>query len=38
MTGIHYFYAIGIGRDENAINPDTLKELSVRIGGEECGL
>ncbi|MBS5032503.1 MAG: hypothetical protein KHZ86_06010, partial [Firmicutes bacterium] len=32
MTGIHYFYTIGIGRDENAINPDTLKELSVRIG------
>lgn len=37
MTGIHYFYAIGIGRDENAINPDTLKELSVRIGEKNAG-
>ena len=37
MTGIQYFYTIGIGKDENAINPDTLKELSRRIAAANQG-
>ena len=37
MTGINYFYAIGIGKDEQAINPATLKELSVRIEKKNSG-
>ena len=37
MTGINYFYAIGIGKDKQAINPATLKELSVRIEKKNSG-
>lgn len=37
MTGINYFYAIGIGKDEQAINPATLKELSERIEKKNSG-
>ena len=37
MTGIQYFYTIGIGKDENAINPNTLKELSRRIAAANQG-
>ena len=38
MTGIHYFYAIGIGRDENRHQSGHFKRVKCTDWGEECGL